>query len=153
YEDSLLNASVILLPAEYACYVWERMQQLGEAFGLRVGGHFAREALRVQRPAPRFGSELTPWVTLQPTDHGSRLLALSTRDPVVGFGSGDLVLAGSEVVGRTSSRAGVVGASAHMLAFVQGTVQDVELEVLIGRRRWPVTSRAARWPIAVAGPQ
>src|SRR5262249_36826696 len=36
YEDSLLNVSVILLPAEYACYVWERMQQLGKTFGLRV---------------------------------------------------------------------------------------------------------------------
>ena len=153
YEDSLLGVSVLLLPADCACYVWERMLRLGAAFGLRVGGHFAREALRVQRPAPRFGSELTPWVSLRPMERRPRLLVLSTRAPVVGFGSGDLVIAGGEVVGRTSSRAGLVGeSSAHMLALVEGTTQDAALEVLIGCRRLPVVARTVeRWPIVVAG--
>ena len=152
YEDSLLGVSALLLPADCACYVWERMLELSAGFGLRVGGHFAREALRVQRRVPRFGTELTPWVSLRPTERRPRLLALTTRDPVVGFGSGDLVIAGGEVVGRTTSRAGLAReSSAHMLALVEATTQDAELEVLIGRRRLPVAARAVeRWPIVVA---
>ena len=60
-RDDLANDSTLLITtSEGVSLLWQNLLCAGKAFGLRVGGHWAQEAVRIQRGIPGFGIEATP---------------------------------------------------------------------------------------------
>jgi 4-methylaminobutanoate oxidase (formaldehyde-forming) len=154
-EDELLDSTLLVMPADGAACVWERVARAGSDHGLRLGGYFAEEALRVERGVPRFGRELTVGVRLrnafpersptQPRSIDRTLLALSSEARVHGFGSDEAVLEGTRIVGRVSSRVSLPGwPETLFLAVMMAETVGKELEVQVHGRRVPVVVRATQ---------
>jgi glycine/D-amino acid oxidase-like deaminating enzyme len=108
----------------------------------RAGGHLAEEALRIAHGIPRFGREATPFMREPAT-----VAAFSSPAGPPGFGARESIVAGDEVVGEITSRAGLPGWPATLvLAVVRADAAAAShLEFLAGGRRWPLAPRSTRW--------
>ncbi len=53
----------ILMPTEFALHVHETLEQAGGELGLRLAGAFAEEQLALKHAVPRFGREVTPFLS------------------------------------------------------------------------------------------
>lgn len=134
YEDPVSDSTLLLTTADGAAHLWHGLTSLGSAFGLRVGGHFAQEVIRINRGVPGFGREATParlpaelgWpgrmvsaaaagagpaagsapaAHTPPAIHRARrLVAFSSPIPLLGFGSQEVVLQQGRAVGELTSR-------------------------------------------------
>ncbi len=155
FDDALLDSTLLAVPAEAAARVWEWIARAGSGHGLRLGGHFAEEALRVDLGVPSFGRELGVGIRLRNAFPGRSptqarpfdrtLLALSSQVPVPGFGSEEPVLQGPRIVGRIGSRVSLPGWSATLfLAVMEDESIGEDLEVLVRGRRVPAVVRTTR---------
>jgi len=130
-EDRVNDSTVLTIPSEFAVHVWRRLIARGEAFNLKIGGHFAEEALRIARGVPAFGREVTPatlvgeidagWPRAAaatatatranvPRTHRARLIvAWSSPMTACGFGAQDVILEEGRPVGELTSRVRLPG--------------------------------------------
>lgn len=121
----------LYVPAEFAVGVYEDLLSAGEPFGVRRGGYYAIESLRLEKGYRAFGRELTP--SENPVEAGllfacklktdidflgraavERAKARGARKRCVGFavGSADPMLWGGELVLRDGLVAGQVTSAA-----------------------------------------
>lgn len=153
FEDPLADSILLLVRVDRAIEVWESLLSIGSMLGLRAGGFFAEEALRVARGLPRFGRELTPGVRVRnvfpesskpPQANDRTLVALSSGALVAGFGSEEPVLHGQRIVGRVSSRVGLPNSSETLLlALLSDDSGLTDLKVQIHGNQIPVALRTS----------
>jgi glycine/D-amino acid oxidase-like deaminating enzyme/glycine cleavage system aminomethyltransferase T len=170
-DDPMQVSTLLLAPAHGAAYVWRRMLQVGGSVGLRIGGHYAQEALRVARGIPRFGAEATPGTEITQvfgTAFGTTWSAPAHRDgrstPAVGrrelavfsspsglpgFGAREAVVQGDRTVGEVTSRVWLPGWRETLLLALLSveSLSSTSLEMVAQGRRWPLTARSSNWLI------
>ncbi len=150
-----------------ASHLWQQLLAVGTAFGLRVGGHWAQEVVRIQRGVPGFGREATPSrlaaelgaqmlaasastrAAASPArTHRKRVLrAFSSPIPLVGFGSHEVVLQRGRAVGELTSRVRLAGwPEALVLALLDpDSWNGNAVETVAAGRRWPLVPRPTPW--------
>lgn len=174
-EDAISESTLLLVPCDAAVYVWRRLIAAGRMHGLRVGGHFAQEAIRISRGIPAFGREATPARLMReigadrsttapvgdsdgspaPPTHAPRVLAaFSGSMPLAGFGSREVILLRDRVIGELTSRARLPGWPAALaLALLDPADWHGEtVDLVADGRRWPLVPRATRWSAACGDP-
>ena len=156
----------LTIPAEAAMRVWKSLQDSGRELGLRLGGHLAREAIRIRHGEPAFGREASPArlveelgadfavptglvsaVAPPKTHRGRRLVAFSSPLDTLGFGTGEAILEGDRTVGELTSRVRLRGWPATLALGLLDTnvpVSDFLMAVAAGRR-WPLEPRITPW--------
>jgi len=166
-EDPANDSTLLLTPSEGAAVLWQNLLSVGKTFGLKVGGHWAQEAARIQRGIPGFGREATPnrlaaelgsqmlaatvagHATANPAGtHRKRVLrAFSSPIPLMGFGSQEVVLQKGRTVGELTSRVRLPGwPSALLLALLDpDSWNGNSVETVAAGRRWPLVPRATPW--------
>lgn len=166
-DDPANDSTLLITPSAGASHLWQRLLAVGEAFGLRVGGHWAQEAVRIQRGIPGFGREATPnrlaaelggQMLAASTAQGARanpagthrkrvLRAFSTPVPSLGFGSQEVVLQKGRTVGELTSRVRLAGwPSALVLALLDpDSWNGNAVETVAAGRRWPLVPRPTPW--------
>ena len=167
FEDTVADSTLILAASTIAASLWLQMLEVGRSYGLRVGGHFAQEALRIRRGVPGFGFEATPArqaielgvresaadsTNVVPRTHAPRtLVAFESPMPYHEFGSREVVLCRGTVVGELTSRVRLPGwPSTLALGLLdprrwQRGASDADLETVAGGRRWPLALRDTDW--------
>lgn len=170
--DPLQASALVLVPAYGAACAWQHLMKIGTAEGLRIGGHFAQEALRVTRGIPSFGNEATPGTEvaqifgvrfaaeLSASAHsksataagrGCRALtAFSSPAHLPGFGTREAIVHGDRTVGEVTSRVWLPGwRDTLLLALLNAESAPLtSLEMVADGRRWPLTHRRTNWPPA-----
>ena len=166
-DDPANDSTLLITPGEGAALLWQNLLSVGKAFGLRVGGHWAQEAVRIQRGIPGFGREATPnrlaaelggqmlaasaaaRATLSPAgNHRKRVLrAFSSPIPLMGFGSQEVVLQKGRTVGELTSRVRLAGwPSALVLALLDpDSWNGNAVETVAAGRRWSLIPRPTPW--------
>ncbi|HVW67798.1 MAG TPA: FAD-dependent oxidoreductase, partial [Steroidobacteraceae bacterium] len=170
-EDAVNDSTILLVPADAVAAVWRCLIEVGRSLGLRLGGHFAQEALRIARGVPGFGREATPARLVTelgsvlliplprepaqsaavPRTHRSRqLVAFSSPMDLLGFGGQEVVLQNGVPVGELTSRARLPGWPATLaLALVDPSGwTGGPVETVAGGQRWVLTPRATAWSVA-----
>ncbi|MEP6546920.1 MAG: FAD-dependent oxidoreductase [Gammaproteobacteria bacterium] len=167
FHDAASDSILLLIPSGRAAHWWRQLVSAGARFGLRVGGHFAQEALRIRRGIPGFGCEATPARQVHevgfgppgnlppPTHAARRLIALESDMPFHEFGSREVVIWGADVVGELTSRVRLPGwPSTLALGLIDPKRwhrgASGQLETVAGGKRWPLEIRETAWTIAVA---
>jgi glycine cleavage system aminomethyltransferase T len=157
----------LITPSEGAAHLWQDLIAAGRAFGLRVGGHWAQEALRIHRGVPGFGREATPnrlaaelgaqmlassasgrAAASPPRTHRKRVLrAFSSPMPLLGFGSQEVVLQEGCAVGELTSRARLAGwpATLVLALLAPDAWNGNAVETVAAGRRWPLIPRPTEW--------
>ena len=174
-EDAISDSTLLLVPCDAAPSVWQHLIAAGQLHGLRVGGHFAQEALRISRGIPAFGREATPARLMgeigidpsttaptgraagsaTPRTHAPRVLAaFSSSMPLSGFGSREVILLRDRVVGELTSRARFPGWPATLALALLDPVDwhGEAVELVADGRRWPLVPRTTLWRAACAEP-
>jgi 4-methylaminobutanoate oxidase (formaldehyde-forming) len=161
--DPANAATLIFVPADMAAYVWRRLLAVGEAGPVRVGGHLATEALRIERGTPRFGLEATPAMSVadivgarQSLDAsesaavpraGRMLVAFSSPAVGASFGAHESILQNGRVAGEITSRVCLPGwkqtLSLGLWAAARGLPASLQLSV--DGRLWDLTVRSTAW--------
>ena len=159
-EDAMADTTLLLVPCDDAVNVWRRLIDAGRLHGLRVGGHFAQEAIRISRGIPSFGREATParlmgelgadpstTATARPTLAPRVLAAFSSSLQLTGFGSREVILARDRVVGELTSRVRLPGWPATLaLALLNPAVWHGEaVDLVADGRRSPLVARTTPW--------
>ncbi len=162
-EDEVNARTVLIAAADGALQVWQCLIAVGKAFGLRVGGHFAQQVIRIARGVPGFGREATaarlvrelmpnlpaaPAAADPPRTHRKRVLAaFSSPIPLLGFGSQEVILHDGRAVGELTSRVRLAGWPATLaLGLLDPDSWSGEaVETVAGGRRWPLIPRATAW--------
>jgi 4-methylaminobutanoate oxidase (formaldehyde-forming) len=166
-DDPANDSTLLLTPSGGAAHLWQQLLAVGKAFGLRVGGHWAQEVVRIQRGIPGFGREATPnrlaaelgaqmlaaSAAKRPAaspagTHRKRVLrAFSSPIPLVGFGSQEVVLQKGRAVGELTSRVRLAGwPSALVLALLDPDGWNGNaVETVAAGRRWPLVPRPTAW--------
>jgi glycine/D-amino acid oxidase-like deaminating enzyme/glycine cleavage system aminomethyltransferase T len=167
-RDDPVNESTLLITAsDGVAHLWQNVLSVGKAFGLRIGGHWAQEAIRIQRGVPGFGREATPnrmaselgaqmlaasatgrASTRPPVNHRKRVLrAFSSAIPLIGFGSQEVVLQKGRTVGELTSRVRLAGwPCALVLALLDpDSWNGNSVETVAAGRRWPLVPRPTPW--------
>jgi len=167
HEDPANASTVLITPGDGAARLWRHLTAVGGAFGLRVGGHWAQEALRIQRGVPGFGREATPdrvaselgaqmlavsapsrAAASPPRTHRKRILrAFSSPIPLPGFGTQEVVLQKGCAVGELTSRVRLPGwPAALVLALLDpDSWNGNAVETVAAGRRWPLIPRPTAW--------
>lgn len=161
-EDSIHDCTLILVPAADAARVWRQLLESNLELGVRVGGHFANEALRIARGIPAFGHEATPARLTRelqsgangkfsrpvPRTHLARVLvALSGPMEIPGFGSREVILSGDRPIGELTSRVRMPEWPAALaLALLDpGVWRGESVELVSSGRKWPMSPRTTHW--------
>ena len=174
FTDPANASTLILVPADTAIHVWQRLLTVGEAGMVRVGGHFAMEALRIARGIPRFGQEATPAARVadmvgarqlvpvsitanaaNPQQRAGRMLvAFSSPAVTPCFGGREAILQNGRVVGEITSRVCLAGwpetLSLGLLPTASGSLAPLHLAA--DGRRWPLSVRSTVWQPGLAAP-
>ena len=166
-DDPANDSTLLITPSEGAAVLWQNLLTVGKAFGLRVGGHWAQEAVRIQRGVPGFGREATPnrlaaelggqmlaastaiRAKAEPTgNHRKRVMrAFSSPIPLLGFGAQEVVLQKGRTVGELTSRVRLPGwPAALVLALLDpDSWNGNAIETVAAGRRWPLVPRPTPW--------
>jgi 4-methylaminobutanoate oxidase (formaldehyde-forming) len=166
-DDPVNDSTLLITGSEGASLLWQNLLSVGAAFGLKVGGHWAQEAVRIQRGIPGFGREATPnrlvaelggqmlaasaaaRANVSPAGtHRKRVLrAFSSPIPLVGFGAQEVVLQKGRTVGELTSRVRLAGwSSALVLALLDPeSWNGNSVETVAAGRRWPLVPRPTPW--------
>jgi len=166
-DDAANDSTLLITPREGASHLWQSLLAVGETFGLRVGGHWAQEAVRIQRGIPGFGREATPnrlaaelggqmlaasvaaRAGANPAgNHRKRVLrAFSSSIPALGFGAQEVVLQKGRTVGELTSRVRLPGwPGALVLALLDpDSWNGNAVETVAAGRRWPLVPRPTPW--------
>jgi len=158
FTDVANASTLIFVPADTALYVWQRLLTVGEADRVRVGGHYAMEALRIERGIPRFGHEATPATRVadivgarqaQRPWGGARrrLVAFSSPPGTSSFGAHEAILHHGRVVGEITSRVCLAGwpQTLSLGLFPASCESLVALEMAANGRMWPLSKRTTVW--------
>ena len=167
----------LYVPAEFAVGVYEDLLAAGEAFGVRRGGYYAIESLRLEKGYRAFGRELTP--SENPVEAGllfacklrtdidflgrtalEAAKAAGPRKRLVGFavGSSEPMLWGGELVLRDGVAAGQVTSAAWGettgacvgLAYVRTPDGSPVTAEWISAGRYDVNVGGSTYPITVS---
>jgi glycine/D-amino acid oxidase-like deaminating enzyme/glycine cleavage system aminomethyltransferase T len=142
-EDRCNASTVLTLAARSATEVWGRLRTLGRDADLSIGGHFAEEALRIERGTPAFGREITPFT------HTVTLGAFSSPLTQLGFGGQEPILAGDRCIGKLTSWVRLPGwQSTLALGLIDFSQWRGEaLQILSDGQRWPLMPRESAWEV------
>lgn len=173
HHDPCNDSTLVSFPSDGAAEVWRRLDPLRASGALRLGGHFAQEAIRIRRGIPGAGSEATParlvhelvssanaaespnaTVKTPPKTHRVRVLAaFASPLPLLGFGAGEAILCEGRTVGELTSRVRLPGWPATLaLGLVDpGDRAGSGLEVIANGERWPLESRETQWSGPLTG--
>jgi glycine cleavage system aminomethyltransferase T len=166
-DDPANDSTLLITLSEGASLLWQNLLSVGKAFGLQVGGHWAQEAVRIQRGIPGFGREATPnrlvaelgaqmlaasvatRANARPAGtHRKRVLrAFSSPIPLLGFGAQEVVLQKGRTVGELTSRVRLAGwPGALVLALLDPeSWNGNSVETVAAGRRWPLVPRLTPW--------
>jgi len=166
-DDPANDSTLLITPSEGVSLLWQNLLGVGKAFGLQVGGHWAQEAVRIQRGIPGFGTEATPnrrvaelgaqmlaasaaaRADVSPAGtHRKRVLrAFSSPIPLMGFGAQEVVLQKGRTVGELTSRVRLAGwPTALVLALLDPeSWNGNSVETVAAGRRWPLVPRPTPW--------
>jgi glycine cleavage system aminomethyltransferase T len=172
FRDTVNDSALLLAPCRGAAELWQKLLALGSRLGLRAGGYYVQEALRILRGVPGFGFEATParqaheiglgvldssMSPSAPSTHAARrLAAFESPMPYHEFGSREVVICRGAVVGELTSRVRLPGwPSTLALGLLdpqhwQRGMARAELETVAGGRRWPLALRETTWTADVA---
>jgi len=172
FRDTVNDSTLLLAPCRGAAELWQKLLALGSQLGLRAGGYYVQEALRILRGVPGFGFEATParqaheigfgvldssMSPSPPSTHAARrLAAFESPMPYHEFGSREVVICRGAVVGELTSRVRLPGwPSTLALGLLdpqhwQRGMAGAELETVAGGRRWPLALRETTWTADVA---
>ncbi|MFO1464828.1 MAG: FAD-dependent oxidoreductase [Steroidobacteraceae bacterium] len=171
WQDPVMDSTLLMMPRAESLRVWEHLLRLGELQGLRIGGHLAQEALRLQRGVPGFGSEATParlatelgfrcapdrpsTPAAAPRTHSPRLLmAVASDMPFEEFGAREVVMSEGRTIGELTARVRLPGWPQTLgLALLDPRQwQDgTPMETVAGGRRWPLAPRPSPWSTRLA---
>ena len=167
----------IYVPTEFAVGVYEDLMAAGAAFGVRRGGYYAIESLRLEKGYRAFGRELTP--NDNPVEAGllfacklktdidflgrraveeakaqgphRRLVSFSVDDPAAMLWGGELVLRDGVAAGQVSSAAwGATTGSCVGLAYLRSAQAAPVTADWIKAGRYEVNVGGALYPITVS---
>jgi 4-methylaminobutanoate oxidase (formaldehyde-forming) len=146
HEDAMNDSAVLILPSEFAGYVWRCLIPLCDDLGGRLGGHFAEEALRIARAIPAFGREISPATLISELGANGEV---RTDDRARASGSAGAPGTAPAAVPRTH-RARIIAAFSCPMASIDFGAHDVILEA--GRTVGVLTSRVRLpgWPATLA---
>jgi 4-methylaminobutanoate oxidase (formaldehyde-forming) len=166
-DDPANDSTLLITRSAGASLLWQNLLSVGKAFGLQVGGHWAQEAVRIQRGIPGFGREATPnrlvaelgaqmlaasvatRANAPPAGtHRKRVLrAFSSPIPLLGFGAQEVVLQKGRTVGELTSRVRLAGwPGALVLALLDPeSWNGNSVETVAAGRRWPLVPRLTPW--------
>jgi glycine cleavage system aminomethyltransferase T len=146
HEDAMNDSAVLILPSEFAGYVWRCLIPLCDDLGGRLGGHFAEEALRIARAIPAFGREISPATLISELGANGEV---RTDDRARASGSAGAPGTVPATVPRTH-RARIIAAFSCPMASIDFGAHDVILES--GRTVGELTSRVRLpgWPATLA---
>ncbi len=167
-DDAANDSSLLIAPVDDAVQLWRRLLVTGDGYGLRIGGQFAQDALRIRRGVPTFGFEATParlageielgeslWcgapdarMQAPPVAHRGRVLAAFTSTlPLLGFGAREVVLCRDRTVGELTSRVRLPGWPLTLALALLDPVewQGGPVELVAGGQRWPLVPRLTSW--------
>ena len=172
FRDTINDSTLLLAPCYQLAELWQQLLALGSRLGLRAGGYYVQEALRILRGIPGFGLEVTParqahevgfgfrdssMSPAAPSTHAwRRLEAFESPMPYHEFGSREVVMCRGKVVGELTSRVRLPGwpntLALGLLDPHRWTRDwvDAELETVAGGRRWPLALRETAWTTDVA---
>jgi glycine cleavage system aminomethyltransferase T len=170
-EDTVNDTTLLTIPSDCANYVWDRLYASGVTFALRVGGHFAQEAIRINRGVPAFGREMTPALLAHefcaarqaaagrtfkaaPPTHRRRVLAaFSSTMTSLGFGPREVILGAGRAVGELTSWVRLPGWSRTLSLGLLDPEhwQGGSVAVVTEGRHWRLDPRPTRWGAAIQG--
>ena len=170
----------LYIPTEYAVTAYESLVDAGEGLGLVLAGHYAIDAMRIEKGYRAWGRELTPERT--PVEAGlmyacklasdipfrgrevverqrklgvhRRLVSLTTRDPNVALWGGELILRDGRPVGFLTSGAysPVLGGGVAM-GYVERDSDPVDQEYLtFGRYQIDVAGQLVDAAVSLRAP-
>jgi glycine/D-amino acid oxidase-like deaminating enzyme/glycine cleavage system aminomethyltransferase T len=166
FTDPANASTLIFVPADTATYVWRQLLAVGETGLVRIGGHFAMEALRIARGIPRFGQEATPATRVadivgarqivagsksaaaKPVRRTGRLLVAFSSPPVGScFGTHEGILKDGRVIGEITSRACLAGWPQTLsLGLLPAECASLaSLQLAADGRHWPLSVRSTDW--------
>jgi glycine cleavage system aminomethyltransferase T len=168
-EDSVNDTTLLTIPSDCAHYVWERLIASAATFALKVGGHFAQEAIRISRGVPAFGREMTPAMLAHqfcaarraaatrtfiaaPQTHRLRVLAaFSSTMTSLGFGPREVILGAGGAVGELTSGVRLPGWSRTLSLGLLDPEhwQGGSVDVVTEGRRWQLDPRPTSWGSAI----
>jgi 4-methylaminobutanoate oxidase (formaldehyde-forming) len=167
----------LYVPAEFAAGVYEDLMNAGAAFGVRRGGYYAIESLRLEKGYRAFGRELTP--SENPVEAGllfacklktdiaflgreavEKARAEGPRKKLVGFKvdapeamlwGGELILRDGAVAGQVTSAAwGEATGSCVGLAYLRASDNSVINAGWIGAGSYQVNVGGRLYPVSVS---
>ena len=166
-DDPATDSTLLITRNQEVSPLWQMLLSVGKAFGLQIGGHWAQEAVRIQRGIPGFGREATPnrlvaelgaqmlaasaatRLNASPAGtHRKRVLrAFSSPIPLIGFGAQEVVLQKGRTVGELTSRVRLAGWPATLaLALLDPeSWNGNSVETVAAGRRWPLVPRPTAW--------
>jgi glycine/D-amino acid oxidase-like deaminating enzyme len=167
YEDPIHGSTVLTLPSEFARAALRILLELRAVSGLRAGGHFAEEAIRIARGVPAFAREVGPTVLIAElaprpgraarpapkTLRRGHLVAFTCAMPRLGFGSRDVILDDGQVVGELTSCVrlpGWDGALALGRLHADGAPGATLTTPAMGEL-WPLIRRESAWQTLIEG--
>jgi sarcosine dehydrogenase len=174
FTDPANASTLIFVPADAATYVWRRLLAVGETGLVRIGGHFAMEALRIARGIPRFGQDATPAMrvadivgarqiphlsqsaTAKPVRRAGPMLVAFSSPPVSScFGTHEGILHDGRVVGEITSRACLAGWTQTLsLGRLPAECASLaSLQLAADGRQWPLSVRSTDWQAEPAVPR
>jgi glycine/D-amino acid oxidase-like deaminating enzyme len=163
HEDTLAGSTLVIVAPQFAAQLWRRLRDIGTQAGLRPGGHFAEEALRIARGAPAFAREIgsstltsdlagvarpAERAAAVPRTHRAfALTAFASPLPLLGFGARDAILDRGRPVGEIVSRVRLPGwpAALALGRLETDRAATASLETLVAGKRWPLAPRASAW--------
>jgi len=165
YEDAINASTVLTLGCESARAAWRSLAEHGLGSGLRTGGHFAEEAVRIARGVPAFARELGTSMRIAeleparehrpaPARHRRlRLTAFASTMPRLGFGERNVILDRGRVVGEITSCVRLPGwDTALALGRLRTEVEtSAALETPASGKLWPLARRGSAWQRLVEG--
>lgn len=165
-EDAVNDSTLLITPSDGAVHLWQHLLTVGRAFGIRAGGHWAQEAVRIRRGVPGFGREATPnrcaaelgapmlavsaanQPAITPGTHRKRVFAaFSSPMPLIGFGGQEVILQKGRAVGELTSRVRLANWPATLILALldPDSWNGNAVETVAGGRRWPLIPRATEW--------
>lgn len=172
HEDVVNESSILTMPSESALYLWQRLMAVGGLCDLRIGGHFAQEALRIRRGVAAYGREITSSRLIReicdegwagpaasgcaPRSHRVRVLAaFSSPMTMLGFGMREVILKHGRPVGELTSRVRLPGWPATLALGVLDPAQwqGEPVEVVAEGQHWPLVPRRTSWGAALPASQ
>jgi 4-methylaminobutanoate oxidase (formaldehyde-forming) len=164
FNEEFGESTVLIASAKWADQLWSLLRKRERMYGIRFGGSFAREALRIASGRPVFEREATAArraKAIAPRrlrggkqdEHGSSipsdkvLVALSSPASKLGFGGREPIILRGETVGQVTSWVRLADWHETLaLGVIESSIEHEDgLEFICSGKLWPLMRRRSAW--------